>query len=154
MAGTAPSGDEAPRTLGEKVNWLIEKAQPAGRGPLSNQDVSFLVARATGEEISPTTILKLRKGQSTNPQMRVIGALARTFGVPPAFFFDEYDETALGLVQDQVEMLTLVRSAGITSGQLRAVLGMSDEGRQVVTELIERTARDVAGIADGQPGQA
>src|SRR5580698_9634093 len=88
MAGTAPSGDEAPRTLGEKVNWLIEKAQPAGRGPLSNQDVSFLVARATGEEISPTTILKLRKGQSTNPQMRVIGALARTFGVPPAFFFD------------------------------------------------------------------
>jgi transcriptional regulator with XRE-family HTH domain len=154
MAGTAPSGDKAPGTLGEKVNWLIEKAQPAGRGPLSNQDVSFLIQRATGEEISPTTILKLRKGQSANPQMRVVEALARAFGVEPAFFFSAYDETALGLVQDQVEMLALVRSAGITTRQLRAVLGMSDEGRQVVTELIERTARDVAGGGDGQPDQA
>lgn len=156
MAGTALPGDEGtpvPRTLAEKVEWLISRAQQAGQGKLSNQDVCFLIARATGEEISPTTIWKLRNGQATNPQMRVIEALARTFGVPPAFFFDDYGVGDLGLLEEQVEVLALVRAAGIRSVELRALAGLSPEGRQAVAGLIARTARDVAERGEGQPEQ-
>lgn len=146
MAGTAAGGDEAqvPRTLAEKVEWLIQRARPAGRGPLSNQDIVFLVYKATGEELSATTIFNLRKGKQVNPQIRVIEALAKTFGVPAAYFFSDFDIENAGLLADQVELLALVREAGISAPQFRALLGMDDDGRQVVADLIARTARTVA----------
>src|SRR5215469_4206351 len=86
------SGAPPLRTLADKVNWLIDHAHPAGRGSFSNAEVITLIEKVTGEQFSHTTIWKLRNGQATNPQMRLIEALARTFGVPPAFFFDDYDQ--------------------------------------------------------------
>ena len=152
--------DEAPdragrpvlKTLADKVNWLIEQAHPVGRGSLSNADVCFLIYKATGEEFSVTTIWKLRNGQQTNPQMRVVQALATTFGVEPAFFFQDYDEDKLGLLQDQVELLALVRDAGITSAEFRAILGMDAAGRKAVAGLIGRAARAEAGADDSRQG--
>jgi transcriptional regulator with XRE-family HTH domain len=132
------------RTLADKVNWLIEQAHPAGRGPLSNAEACFLIYKVTGEEISVTTLWKLRNGQQKNPQLRVIQALATTFGVNPAFFFDDYDEEKLALLQDQVELLALVRDAGITSAEFRALLGMDAEARKTVAGLIQRAARTEA----------
>ena len=137
------------KTLADKVNWLIEQAHPAGRGPLSNQEVCFLIARVTGEEISATTLWKIRNGQQKNPQLRVMQALATTFGVEPAFFFDDYDEEKLGLLQDQVELLALVRDAGITSAEFRALLGMDAEARKTVAGLIQRAARTEAQAPGG-----
>ena len=75
------------------------------------------------------------------PQKRLIEALARTFGVPPAFFFDDYDEHA-SLLQDQVELLAVVRDACIGSAQLRAILELSPQARQAITDLVQATARD------------
>jgi transcriptional regulator with XRE-family HTH domain len=49
----------------------------------------------TGEQVSHTTIWKLRNGQAQNPQQCLIEALAQTFGVPATFFFDDYDEQGL-----------------------------------------------------------
>src|SRR5580658_2315721 len=98
LAG-APAGDP-PRTLAEKVTWLIDQARPAGRGPYSNAEVIALIEKATGEQFSHTTIWKLRNGQATNPQMRLIEALSRTFGVPPAFFFSDYDDEQAGLLRE------------------------------------------------------
>src|SRR5579864_7319984 len=138
MAG----GESAPalRTLADKVNWLIDRAHPAGRGPFSNNEVAALIKDVTGEEVSYTTIWKLRNGQAQNPQKRLIEALARTFGVPPAFFFDDYEQA--GLLQEQVELLALVRDARISSAQLRAILELSPQARQAITDLVEATARD------------
>jgi transcriptional regulator with XRE-family HTH domain len=129
------------RTLADKVNWLIDRAHPAGRGPFSNNEVADLITKTTGEEISYTTIWKLRNGQAQNPQKRLIEALARTFGVPPAFFFDDYDEQA-NLLQDQVELLALVRDARISTAQLRAILELSPQARQAIIDLVQATARD------------
>ena len=101
MRSEAEDGAESTpvlRTLADKVNWLIDHAHPVGRGPYSLQELSDLIQRATGEEVSYTTIWKLRNGQAQNPQKRVIEALAKTFGVPPAFFFDDYDPRAAGLL--------------------------------------------------------
>ena len=129
------------RTLADKVNWLIDRAHPAGRGPFSNNEIAALIKDVTGEDVSYTTIWKLRNGQAQNPQKRLIEALARTFGVPPAFFFDDYGEQA-GLLQEQVELLALVRDANISSAQLRAILALSPAARQAITDLVEATARD------------
>jgi hypothetical protein len=80
--------------------------------------------------------------------LRVIQALATTFGVEPAFFFEDYDEGKLGLLQEQVELLALVRDAGITSAELRAILGMDTAGRRALAGLIGRAARAEAQEAD------
>jgi transcriptional regulator with XRE-family HTH domain len=147
MAGAVAAGnpgDPPPQTLADKVNWLIDKAHPAGRGPYSNAEVAALIEKVTAEQYSHTTIWKLRNGQATNPQMRLIEALARTFGVPPAFFFSEYDDEQVGLLVEQVELLALVRDAGVTSAQLRAMLELSPGARQAVADLIEHTARTEA----------
>ena len=131
-------------TLADKVYWLIDRAHPAGRGPFSNNEVAALIRDVTGEEVSYTTIWKLRNGQAQNPQKRLIEALARTFGVPPAFFFDDFDEQA-GLLKEQVELLALVRDARISSAQLRAILELSPQARQAITDLAAATARDDGG---------
>jgi transcriptional regulator with XRE-family HTH domain len=146
MPDDATAGEESPpalRTLADKVNWLIDRAHPAGRGPYSNSEVAALIKDATGEEVSYTTIWKLRNGQGQNPQKRLIEAMARTFGVPPAFFFDDYDDQA-GLLREQVELLALVRDARISSAQLRAILELSPQARQAIISLAEATTRDDA----------
>jgi transcriptional regulator with XRE-family HTH domain len=144
VAEEAAAGAESTpvlHTLADKVNWLIDRAHPAGRGPFSNNEVANLIKDATGEEVSYTTIWKLRNGQAQNPQKRLIEALARTFGVPTAFFFDDYDEQA-GLLQEQVELLALVRDARISSAQLRAILELGPQARQAIIDLVQATARD------------
>jgi transcriptional regulator with XRE-family HTH domain len=156
MPGDAMAGEEgAPvlRTLADKVNWLIDRAHPAGRGPFSNNEVAALIKDVTGEEVSYTTIWKLRNGQAQNPQKRLIEALASTFGVPPAFFFDDYHEQA-GLLQEQVELLALIRDARITSTQLRAILELSPQARQAITDLAAATARDDTRSHRGEHDQA
>src|ERR1700722_16971859 len=140
MAGEA-RGEDRPATLADKENWLIEQGRPAGGGSLSNSDVCRMIYDATREEVSVTTIWKLRTGRQTNPQLRVLQALATTFGVDPAYFFEDYNEGELGLVQEQVELLALVKSAGITSAELRTILGMDSAGRRALAGLIGRAVR-------------
>jgi transcriptional regulator with XRE-family HTH domain len=134
-----PAAGSVPGTLAGKVEWLISHAHPPGRGSYSNAEVVALIEKATGEQFSHTTIWKLRNGQAANPQMRLIGALARTFGVPPAFFFDDYDPAQAGLLAEQVELLALIRDTGVTTAQLRSLLGLSPEALQAVTDLIRHT---------------
>ena len=128
--------EPALRSLADKVNWLIDRARPAGRGPCSNAEVADLIERTTGERVSYTTIWKLRNGQTANPQMKLIEAMARTFGVPPGFFFTDYDTSQAGLLQEEMELLALVRSASISPAQLRPILGLSPAARQAIIDLI------------------
>jgi ESX-1-secreted protein regulator len=156
MTQPAATGDETggtPRTLADKVNWLIERAHPAGRGPYSNAEVIALIEKVTGEQFSHTTIWKLRNGQAANPQMRLVGALARTFGVPPAFFFDDHDPAQAGLLAEQVELLALVRATGVTSAQLRSLLELTPEAIQAVADLIKHPSGGRAGPAGGRAGR-
>jgi transcriptional regulator with XRE-family HTH domain len=137
--------EPALRTLADKVNWLIDRARPAGRGSYTNAELAALIERTTGEKVSYTTVWKLRNGQAANPQMKLIAALARTFGVPPGFFFDDSGEHQAGLPHEQVELLALVRHARVSSIQLRMILELSPEAREAVIDLIVAlTARDEA----------
>ena len=98
--------------------------------------------RITGEQVSHTTVWKLRNGQAANPQRKLIAALARTFSVHPGFFFDDFDENQAGLPHEQAELLALVRGARVSSTQLRVFLELSPLARQAITDLIQATARD------------
>jgi transcriptional regulator with XRE-family HTH domain len=155
MPGEAADGAESTpvlSTLADKVNWLIDRAHPVGRGPYTNNEVADLIEETTGEQISYTQIWKLRNGQAQNPQMRLIEAMARTFGVPAAFFFPEFDEKQAGLLQEQVELLAMIRDARVDTAQLRAILGLSPEARRAITDLIAVTVRDEA-RRRGAPGE-
>ena len=153
MQGEAEGGAESTpvlRTLADKVNWLIDRAHPAGRGPFTNNEVADLIKKTTGEEISYTQIWKLRNGQAQNPQMRLIEAMAKTFGVPAAFFFPEFDEKQAGLLQQQVELLAMIRDADIDALELRTILGLSPQARKAITDLIAVTVGEDARRRAGQ----
>jgi hypothetical protein len=137
-AAPGSTGQAPLKTLADRVNWVLDKAH-TGRGRLSDAQVCFRIHEVTGEEISTTTIWKLRNGQLTNPQVRVIEALAKTFGAPAGFFLDDWDEGKSGPWREQVELLALMREAGITTAQFKTLLGLDDQGRKVVADLIRRT---------------
>jgi ESX-1-secreted protein regulator len=109
------------------MSWLIDRARPPGRGPYTNAELVALIEQATGEQVSHTTVRKLRNGQAANPKTKLLAALARTFGVHPGFFFDDPDEDQAGLLQEQMELLVLVRDADVSSAQLRVFLGLSPD---------------------------
>ena len=156
MTGNAPPGSAAaaaPETLADKVNWILDKARPAGRGRLSDAQVVFKIHEVTGEKISTTTIWKLRNGQLTNPQLRVIQALARTYGVPGGLFHEDYDESMLGLHQEQVELLALIRDSGYTAAEIRTLLRLDDDDRTVIAGLIQRTIGPAGQAPGSDPGR-
>jgi len=72
------------------------------------------------------------------PNKRLIEAVARVFGVPAAFFFDDDQSEKL---QDQVELLALLRDSGVDRAQLRAFAALTPDGRQAIADLIAATAR-------------
>ena len=150
--GTA--AESALRTLAGKMNWLIDRARPAGRGPYTNAELAALIERATGEQVSHATVWKLRNGQAANPQMKLIAALARTFGVHSAFFFDSSDEHQAGLLHEQAELLALVRDVRVSSTQLRMILELSPEVRQAIIDLIVALTEQGQAPRRGAGGEA
>ena len=139
-AGQGNGGGPRLETLADKISWLMQHAKPGGHGPLSAQDVSYLMLEVAEEKYSPNAVWRLATGEQANPGYRVIRALAKVFGVEPGFFFDDYDEEKLGLVKEQVELLALVRDTKITSVQFRALMKMDPEGREMFADMIRRVA--------------
>jgi len=139
-AGQGSGGVPPLETLADKISWLMEHSNPGGRGPLSHQDVSYLMLEVAGEKYSPNAVWRLATGEQKNPGFRIIQALAKVFGVEPNFFFESYDEEKLGLVEEQVKLLALLRDAKITSVQFRALMGMDAEGREMFADMIRRVA--------------
>ena len=130
--------DPAANTLAEKVDWLFQTVHPAGRGPYSLAEVAAKIEEVTGEKVSHTALWKLRTGRNANPTKRLIEAVARVFGVPAAFFFDDQQSEPL---KDQIELLTLLRDSGVDQAQLRAFAALTPDGRQAIADLIAATAR-------------
>jgi transcriptional regulator with XRE-family HTH domain len=139
-AGQGNRGVPPLETLADKISWLMEHSNPGGRGPLSHQDVSYLMLEVAGEKYSPNAVWRLATGEQKNPGFRIIQALAKVFGVEPNFFFESYDEEKLGLVEEQVKLLALLRDTKITSVQFRALMGMDAEGREMFADMIRRVA--------------
>lgn len=124
--------------LAGKIDYLFRTVYPAGRGPYSYKEAAEGIAKASGEPVSDTTLWKLRTGKSDNPTKRVLEGLAVFFGVAPAYFFDDDTSEAVGT---EVELLALLRDAGVTGAQLRSFVELSPESREMVAQLIANTAK-------------
>jgi len=141
MADDTASGttaDAGMPPLARKIDFLFRAVHPAGRGPYTHQEAAAAIEDLTGEKVSHNTLWKLRTGKHDNPTKRVLEALAAFFGVPPAYFFDD---EVFKTVEEQVELLVLLRDDAVRGAHLRNFLELSPEAQKMVGELIESTAR-------------
>lgn len=128
--------DERPqqsaRTLPEKIDYLIRQVHPRGRKPYTHPEISEATGLSTG------LLSALRSGKNLNPTKDTLERLAKFFGVPEAFFFD--DQTA-EQVTAQIGLAAVMRDAGIahvasrmvglSQGSLEAVISMTEQLRKL-----------------------
>jgi transcriptional regulator with XRE-family HTH domain len=124
-------------SLADKVEWLIRTMWPADAPPpRNNVETAAAITAATGEDISSTTVWKLRTGRQDNPQLRTLTALATFFGVPIGYFGFA---TEAQPIDDDLTIKALLRElhAGtISRDVLRAFVDLTPEARWVVDEMI------------------
>ncbi|MFF0221635.1 helix-turn-helix domain-containing protein [Streptomyces sp. NPDC004629] len=146
-----PNGDSEPgNSLADKLNHLFVHVKPSGRTPYTVEEVARAIT-AAGIPISGSYIWLLRKGQRDNPTLRHMEGLARFFGVPPAYFFDNQ---VTKTVNAELSLLTALRDAKVQRIALRTA-GLSEKSLESIGEVIERV-RELEGLPDsptdnGQP---
>lgn len=128
------------RTLADKLNHLFATVVPRGRDAYSNEEVAQAITTA-GEPISGSYIWLLRKGRRDNPTIRHLEALAKFFGVPPAYFFD--DETTAA-VESDLALVVAMKDLGVRDVALRTA-GLAPQSLAMITEVIERV-RQLEGL--------
>ncbi|MEU1309578.1 helix-turn-helix domain-containing protein [Streptomyces cinnamoneus] len=132
------------KSLADKLNHLFRTVVPAGREPYTTEEVARAIT-ATGVSISGSYIWLLRKGQRDNPTLRHLEALAKFFGVPPAYFFDEQ---ATAEVNADLGLLVALRDTQVQRVALRAA-GLSAASLHSINEVIERV-RELEGLPDNR----
>ena len=134
-----PTGDmrRPPPSLATKLDRLFQAIRPAGRSEYSYQEVADAIRGDGGPTISATYLWQLRKGIRDNPTRNHLAALARFFGVSPAYFFDD---DAAEVVDAQLSLLAAMRDASVRSVALRAA-GLSVESLAAVQVVIDHARR-------------
>jgi transcriptional regulator with XRE-family HTH domain len=134
-----PAGDtrRQPPSLATKLDRLFQAVRPAGRSEYSYQEVADAIRGEGGPTISATYLWQLRKGLRDNPTRNHLAALARFFGVSPAYFFDD---DAAEVVDAQLSLLAAMRDASVRSVALRAA-GLSVESLAAVQVVIDHARR-------------
>ncbi|MFF3322713.1 XRE family transcriptional regulator [Streptomyces sp. NPDC002889] len=135
------SENEPGRSLADKLNHLFTSMIPAGRGPYSNEEVARAIS-VDGVPISGSYIWLLRKGQRDNPTLRHVEGMARFFGVPPAYFFDDQ---VTATVNAELDLLVALRDTQVQHVALRTA-GLSHKSLRSINEVIERV-RELEGLA-------
>lgn len=135
--------DTAPgrRTLAERLEYLFRTVREPGRREYSNEEVAAAIARDQEVAISASYIWYLRTGQRDNPTFKHLNALARFFGVPAAYFFDEGTSAQ---VEAEMALLTAMKDAGVRSLALRAS-GLSPKSLEAINDVISRV-RELEGL--------
>ncbi|MCW2940760.1 MAG: hypothetical protein JWN00_3745 [Actinomycetia bacterium] len=114
---------------------------PADAPPAKNNiDTAAAIAAATGEEISSTTVWKLRTGRQDNPQLRTLTALATFFGVPIGYFGFAAEAEPIDEDLTLKALLRELRAGTISPDVLRALVDLPSDVRWVVDEMILATA--------------
>jgi hypothetical protein len=146
--GLSPSA-----SLADKVEWLIRNMWPAGvEAPKNNVETAAAITAATGEEISSTTVWKLRTGRQDNPQLRTLTALAMFFGVPIGYFGFAAEAEPIDDDLTIKALLRELRAGTISRDVLRAFVDLTPETRWAVDEMILAVALADQRRRDQRPG--
>ncbi|WP_344309630.1 XRE family transcriptional regulator [Fodinicola feengrottensis] len=124
------------RTISAKLEHLFHTVRKSNQREYSNDEVSAAIARDQDETISSSYIWYLRSGQRDNPTLRHLTALARFFGVPAAYFFDD---EATERVEAELALLTAMKDAGVRDVALRAA-GLSPASLRTIYDVIARVS--------------
>jgi ESX-1-secreted protein regulator len=135
------TGPERRRTLAERLEYLFRTVHEPGRREYSNEEVAAAIARDQGVAISASYLWYLRTGQRDNPTFKHLNALARFFGVPPAYFFDHGTGVR---VEAELALLTAMKDAGVRDVALRAA-GLSPKSLEAINDVISRV-RELEGL--------
>jgi transcriptional regulator with XRE-family HTH domain len=127
---------DEPRTVAEKLEHLFRTVRKPDQREYSNEEVATAIVKQQGEAISSSYIWYLRTGQRDNPTFKHINALARFFGVPAAYFFD--DEVS-ERVEAELALLTAMQDASVRDVALRAA-GLSPASLRTISEVITRVS--------------
>jgi transcriptional regulator with XRE-family HTH domain len=141
------AGAGLPRTFADKLNHLFATVHRSNRGAYSNDEVAAAISQG-GTGISATYIWMLRRGDRDNPTLRHLEALAKFFGVPPAYFLD--DELA-AKVDEQLSLVVAMKNAGVRSLALR-MADLSEQSLAPIAEVIERV-RELESRKDHRRGR-
>ncbi len=137
-------------TFASRLDHLFRTVRPPGGGEHSYRDVARAV-EATPDDvtISASYVHQLRSGVKSNPAMKHVVALARFFGVPPSYFYDNDEARA---VAGELALLAAMRDAGVRRIAMRAA-DLPPEGLETVAEMIELVRR-AGGLPDEAKGTA
>ncbi|MFA7765873.1 helix-turn-helix domain-containing protein [Streptomyces sp. NPDC048723] len=142
-AGPEASTEES-RTLAQKLDRLFLSTAPKGGKPPSHEDVATAINIAAGERsISATYLWQLRTGRKTNPTKRHLEALAKYFGVSPAYFLDG-DEAQR--IDEQLALLQALKESDVRSIALRAN-DLSASSRQTLAGVLNQL-RELEGLTE------
>lgn len=128
----APDNDGP--ALAERLDGLFRTSRPRGRR-WTNDEVATEIKKANPDlKVSGAYLSALRTGKRANPSRELQVALAKFFGVAPAYFFDpDYADQA----SRQLALLDELHRAGVQSIALRAV-GLPTESLDAVTAMLDQ----------------
>lgn len=138
---TIDTEPEPRRTLAERLEYLFRTVHEPGRREYSNEEVAAAITRDQDVAISASYIWYLRTGQRDNPTFKHLNALARFFGVPPAYFFDNATSAR---VEAELALLTAMKDIGVRDLALRAA-GLSPKSLEAINDVISRV-RELEGL--------
>ncbi|MCU1680254.1 MAG: hypothetical protein JWQ81_993 [Amycolatopsis sp.] len=133
------------RSFADKLNHLFVMAARRDGQEYSNEHVAAAIT-SDGEKISQSYIWQLRKARKDNLTFKHLQALAKFFGVPVSYFFDDEvtDRVDQQLEELKAEQQRLNVIAGDSETQLMAMRAgeLSPERRQLVMDLLNVVYRD------------
>ncbi|HWD06566.1 MAG TPA: helix-turn-helix transcriptional regulator [Amycolatopsis sp.] len=117
------------RTFAEKLTALIESSRADGR-PYSYREMSAAIERGGGPAMSPAYLQQLATGKRVNPKIHYVEALAKLFGVPVTYFFEDEGGRAADDGSAVEAKLMAMRAQEL-----------SPQGRRQVMELLDLVER-------------
>lgn len=123
--------DGLPR-LAEQLTWLIENIPDRNGKRFTTESLRAEIGRH-GQSVSSVYLGYMRQGRAANISAALLGALAKSFGVPADFFLDDEVEQQL---RDAVETLAEARREAVkVSGDDRITL---QEGIHALQRIVDR----------------
>jgi transcriptional regulator with XRE-family HTH domain len=121
----------------ERLNELFRMSRPKGLR-WTNDEVAAEIKKADPDiKVSGAYLSALRTGKRTRPSPELQVALAKFFGVSPAYFFDSQRGEQIG---HQLAALDDMRQAGVRAIALRAV-GLPTESLDAMTTVLDQMRR-------------
>jgi hypothetical protein len=132
----AQSDGGMPRLAAQLNHLFATVPRPGGTALWSNESAAVALT-GDGVTTSAAYLSQLRTGKRDNPSARHLAAVARLFGVPMEYFFDE---GLAAKIDGDMKLLIAVREAGVENIALRAY-GLSPASLTGVADMIEHIRR-------------